>query len=96
MKHKTQDKKFYIEDNRLVGQSGPVPDDEPLFILRARDVNAIPTLRQYFQIASRNSASQHVRAITEAIERFQTFKESNPDRIKVPDTDLTMLHDGKP
>jgi hypothetical protein len=40
---------FHIDGERLVKTSNnePVPDDEPLFILRGRDVVALPGLLGY-------------------------------------------------
>ena len=107
MKYKTQDPKFFIEthaDDReqvfrphLVGQSGPVPDDEPLFILRARDLNAVATLEAYLAQADlHNAADEHLEAVRMRINQFHAFAEEYPDRMKIPDTALQDLHDGKP
>jgi hypothetical protein len=97
MKYKTQDPKFYIENNRLVGQSGPVPEDEPLFILRAQDVNAIRVLEYYQDIAEGSGAlTDHLVSIDRRITEFHGFSLSHPERMKIPDTDRTQLHDGKP
>jgi hypothetical protein len=40
---------FHIEGELLIKTSNgePVPEDEPLFILRARDAAAVPTLHDY-------------------------------------------------
>jgi hypothetical protein len=93
---KTQDRKFYIENNRLIGQSGPIPDDEPLFILRGRDCVAVDALYAYQRLAEQNGADlDHLDAITLAIHRFDRFRREHPARIKRPDTDLSKLHDGK-
>lgn len=107
MKYKTQDPKFYIEshiDDRetrlrphLVGQSGPVPCDEPLFILRARDVNAFETLCHYKRVAKESGADvEHLDAIEKRIQDFTSFARNHPSRMKVPDTDFSRLHDGTP
>ena len=92
MKTKTQDPKFYIEDDHLVGQSGQVPEDEPLFILRARDVNALALLCDYKAMAKQNGANaDHLRAIDIRIGDFAVFAAQHPERMKVPDTDLSRL-----
>lgn len=97
MKHKTQDPKFYIENNRLVGQSGPIPGDEPIFILRGRDVAAIATLCEYQKRAAYSGADrEHLTAINMCIADFRNFSIDHNDRMKVPDTDLSRYHDGKP
>ena len=102
MKYKTQDPKFWIgvDDNStpvLIGQSGPVPADEPLFILRGRDVNAVETLFHYKRMANQTGAdNNHLEAIERRIKEFSSFAWNHPERMKVPDTDLSQLHDGKP
>ena len=93
---KTQDPKFTIENDRLIGQSGIVPDDEPLFILRARDVNAVATLKEYLRLACRSCDTDHTRAICKRISDFDKFKKEYPDRMKIPDTDFNMMTGGKP
>lgn len=108
MKYKTQDPKFYIEvplnmDGQLsgnpvlVGQSGIVPDDEPLFILRGRDLAALPTLHDYKANAyDAGATDEHLSAINKRIEVFRQFFEQKEDRLKIPDTSIADLHDGKP
>ena len=102
MKYKTQDPKFWIgvDDNStpvLVGQSGPVPADEPLFILRGRDVIARELLKHYRHCAENAGAdTNHLEAIERRIKEFSSFAWNHPERMKVPDTDLSQLHDGKP
>jgi hypothetical protein len=94
---KTQDPKFYIQDNRLHGQSGIVPDDEPLFILRARDVNALAVLSDYLKHAIESGANtEHHEAICRRINDFARFRTEHPKRMKIPDTSVALMHDGKP
>jgi hypothetical protein len=40
---------FHIEGEQLIKTSNgePVPEDEPVFVLRARDAAALPTLQDY-------------------------------------------------
>ena len=97
MKHKTQDPKFYIENDRLVGQSGPVPEDEPLFILRARDFFAASTLKSYLDTLQRSSGDyEHCAAVCLRIRDFLKFQHEHGDRMKNPDTSIKDMHDGKP
>lgn len=94
---KTQDPKFYIANGRLVGQSGEVPEDEPLFILRGRDMNAVRLLDLYRELCQNNGADKkHLEAVQMRIKAFQKFANEHPERMKVPDTDLSKLHDAKP
>lgn len=94
---KTQDPKFTIEDNRLHGQSGIVPDDEPLFILRGRDSTALRALEIYFEVVTNNDSIQadHVHALRRRLHDFEHFRDAHPDRMKTPDTNLDQLHDAK-
>lgn len=94
---KTQDPKFYIANDQLHGQSGIVPLDEPLFILRARDVNALALLADYLKHAiDSGSNTQHHEAICRRIADFAEFRRNHPERMKVPDTSIALMHDGKP
>lgn len=92
--HRTQDSKFWIANNRLVGQSGEVPADEPLFILRGRDVLSRDTIAAYLALCEKGGADRdHIAAVRERLRQFEEFKTKNPHRMKTPDTDPSMLHD---
>lgn len=73
------------KDGRLVTRATgkPIPDDEPVFILRAQDIHAIHALRGYVLLLE---DEQHTAAVEERIEAFKAFAEANPDRMKAPDT----------
>lgn len=83
-----QEPKYKIEDGKLVNrQSGEaIPDDEPVFILRARDIMAVETLSRYH---SRIMDNEHARAVHFRIEQFERFAKAHPERMKSPDTQLT-------
>ena len=76
---------------RLVNrQSGePIPDDEPIFILRARDVHAVKVLKAYYRELPFSAKGDHATAVKLRIEQFQDFAGANPARMKEPDTVLT-------
>lgn len=79
-----QDPKFDFMDDQLVSRdSGPVPKDEPVFILRARDSRAVAAML-YYQSICRNA--EHQGAVGKRIEEFERFERDNPDRMKEPDT----------
>lgn len=61
----------------------PIPDDEPLFLLRAWDIHAVETLRAYAD-ANRESSPSHQEAIRQAILRFLQFTQDHRDRMKEP------------
>ena len=83
-----QERKYKIEVqdgvgtlvNRSTGR--PVPDDEPLCILRAQDVNALPTLMAYMLLCQ---DLHHCEEVKKVVVDFKNFRDTNPDRMKEPD-----------
>lgn len=67
--------------NRATGK--PIPDDEPVFILRAKDVNALHALRGYVLMLEDDA---HITAVHQRIEAFEAFAAAHPERMKQPDT----------
>ncbi|MDB5816971.1 MAG: hypothetical protein JWQ11_611, partial [Rhizobacter sp.] len=85
-----QEPKYTVVNGRLVNRASghAIPDDEPVFILRASDVFAEEAIRRY-RIAMQDAGSMstaHLDAV-EARERdFNRYLAEHPDRMKVPDT----------
>lgn len=80
------DAKFRIEGDQILNAANePIPEDEPLFLLRARDYLALPTLR-YYQGACRMDGCTDYQnnGIQAAIEAFQDFNREHPERMKQP------------
>lgn len=67
--------------NRATGK--PIPDDEPVFILRAKDVNALPALRGYILMLENIG---HIAAVDKRIAAFEAFAAAHPERMTTPDT----------
>lgn len=65
-----------------------IPQDEPCFIFRARDVESLKVLEFYWELAIEAGDQEHADAIKIRIEEFYAFKEQHPERMKRPDTDL--------
>jgi hypothetical protein len=84
----TQEPKYEIVDNILVNrQSGePLPPDEPLFILRGRDVDAANAIAFYFRTITND---EHRRAVGIRLDQFNAFALANPERMKKADTIIT-------
>jgi len=80
----TQDPKYDIEDGKLVNSSTrkPIPDDEPIFILRAKDKNAVDAIEHYKTLCNN---SEHRRSVAVRVWDFCGFSSENPDRMKEPD-----------
>lgn len=60
-----------------------IPDDEPVFIFRARDVHARSALEDY---ASVLVPGEHRDAVCQRIADFYAFSHAHPERMKEPDT----------
>lgn len=85
MRHATQDPKYDVENGMLVNAATgkPIPADEPVFILRAKDIHAIDTL-YYYRNACENS--DHAAAVEQRIEEFEDFTNTHLGFMKEPDT----------
>lgn len=82
----TQDPKYILNKKGQICNGAteePIPDDEPIFILRAKDVLAEQTLHYYLTMVA---TEQHKQAIKHRIQDFQRFRGEHPDRMKAPDT----------
>lgn len=83
-----RDNKYHIADGQLIKTSNgqPVPDEEPVFILRARDALAITTLEVYKQLAEEDGTvpEEHINGVQEKIDAFRQFRVQYYDRIKAP------------
>ena len=82
----TQDPKYGInEEGKLcnIATGVAIPNDEPVFILRAKDVTAEQTLSYYLTMTA---TEDHKQAIMHRREDFKNFRIANPDRMKAPDT----------
>ena len=67
--------------NRASGEQ--IPDDEPIFIFRARDVHAIEALTHY-QLQCQDE--EHRGVVEARLLDFRRFKHEQPDRMKEPDS----------
>lgn len=72
--------------NRATGK--PIPDDEPIMIIRAKDIFAVETLKYY---KGRSFDQLHRKVIEGRIEDFMIWQSNNPDAMKVPDSDKSCL-----
>lgn len=78
------ERKFEIRNNRLVKRSNqvPVPDDEPLFVFRAKDRKALCALVAYNMVLDKLEQKE---AAQKSINDFREFQERNPDKMNEPD-----------
>lgn len=71
------------EGNLVNKKSGKaIPPDEPVFVLRAQDINAVHMLREYRKVAGDWTFKEH---IDKLIEKFETWQRNNSHLVKIPD-----------
>ena len=80
----TQEPKYNVNAakqlyNRETGNI--IPEDEPVFILRARDIHAVATLRYYYSCCI---VEGHKDTVIDRIASFNLFAQENPDRMREP------------
>jgi len=82
-----QEPKYEVKGGKLVNrQSGEaIPDDEPVFILRARDKYAAHTIISYCQAVQ---DSQHREASRLRAAQFSNWAALHPERMKEPDSQM--------
>lgn len=81
------DPKFHISGDEIIKTSNgqPVPEDEPLFLLRGRDHLAVLLLKLYLLLSERDDCTDfHLDGVRERIEAFEKFRDQHPVRMKQP------------
>jgi hypothetical protein len=78
-----RERKYKIENNRLVKRSTgvPVSEDEPLFIFRAKDRKALPALLAYVQILDDFKMREEA---MKDVQDFREFQENHPELMAEP------------
>lgn len=81
MKHSRKD-----YQNRIIDLSGKIPDDEPVFVLRAKDSCSGSAIHAYlFQLVSEGASVEMLNSVRSAMEAFATWQLNNTGLIKTPD-----------
>ena len=77
----SQEPKYGIRNGRIVNRrtGEAIPDDEPVFVLRAKDRLAIRALTAYFSAVE---DPRHAQAVTARIKDFKRFAREHPERLK--------------
>jgi hypothetical protein len=66
---------------------GFIPSDEPVFMLRARDICSVETIAYYLaQCVEAGSPRQHLDLVLDAVDEFRSWQEAHEDDLKVPDS----------
>lgn len=81
----TQDPKYLIIAGQLCNAftKEPIPSNEPVFILRAKDIHAYPTLDFY---EDKCTDEEHRSKVAGRMVEFDEFKSKNNDLMGEPDT----------
>lgn len=79
------DPKYYIADGQFINRASniPIPDDEPVFIFRARDHYAAAIISDYASVCLNK---EHQEIVENCVKDFDDFAAAHPDRMKEPDT----------
>lgn len=74
--------------------NGKIPADEPVFVIRAKDVSAPRVVAYWARINRRLGADpvmcDAVEAWSESLARWQ---QQHPEQVKVPDVDAALIRD---
>lgn len=85
----TQDPKYGIQDSRLVNMTTgePIPNDEPVFIFRAKDKKILHALTAYLNQCENEG---HVVSVEQRIVEIESWQARNIDLIKEPDSNYLV------
>lgn len=63
-----------------------IPEDEPIFVLRAQDQLAYDVIAKYREDCTFNGCSEeHVEAIDLVLQDFVVWQTKNEEKVKLPD-----------
>lgn len=88
---KNQSPKYTTDGFSIINrESGkPIPQDEPILILRAQDRYAADNINYMINCADRGS--DHEAVLKERLKHFQKFRDDHPERMKEPDSSLSVI-----
>ena len=77
------ERKYKILDGRIVKRSNerPIPEDEPIFIFRAKDRKALAALMAYNMILDNLDQKE---SVMKSINDFRDFSEKHPELMSEP------------
>jgi hypothetical protein len=68
------------------GEHTPIGEDEPVFVLQARDATSLKLLDAYADICNASgSPPAHLATILNSRQRFSAWQDANPELVKNPD-----------
>lgn len=87
-----QEPKYNVDINGIYNRQTKkvIPEEEPIFVLRASDKHAVKVLKYYEKLVSNG---EHTIAIKNRLKDFIGFSKVYPNRMKEPDTDLKIFEE---
>ena len=85
------DGKYSVDGDRIINTmtGEAIPEDEPVFLLRARDNIALKTLYEYLGSCSEAGCGiLHMQTLVQRIAAFQKWSADNPEKMKEPGSSL--------
>jgi hypothetical protein len=69
---------------KVTTQFGDIPDDEPVFLFRAKDRLLVPLLDHYLELCDEaESTERHMLLVRQARDRIAEWQDANPTRTPV-------------
>lgn len=63
-----------------------IPEDEPVFVLRAQDVLSMLTIREWLRMAERFEVRERkIAGAEDDLQQFREWRHSHSSRVKLPD-----------
>jgi hypothetical protein len=89
-----QEPKYTVNGSSIVNRASgePIPEDEPVFIFRGRDVHARVALAAYLLELPQG---EHAAAVDARYQDFARFAVENRERMKEPDTERAAEAEGR-
>lgn len=80
---------YDLKYGRVTTERGSIPDDEPVFLLRAQDSFAVEAIIHYLGRCAGypDVSDRHVVGVRRVLDVFRTWRSAGKARTKVPDTD---------
>jgi len=73
---------------RVTTEHGDIPDDEPVFVFRARDLLAPDAIDAYAARCRETARPEfHVALAERTAEDFREWQRANPGRVRMPDSE---------
>lgn len=85
-----QEPKYKIEKGKIVNRADgiAIPDNEPVFIFRAKDIKAAYAIECYSLMLNEGV---HKQVVLERFEDFKRYQQENKNLCGIPDSDESCL-----